>query len=127
MISEDNVSYITAFRLNEKHLYFDCNKCWYQYREDNNKIVLEDKQGDSREIDAPCYSTVLKYFREEHNILIEVNLAHDYEPIYDGDKRFDYQYSVYNNGSLMITPNEFFNNYNNALDNAINYVLTKIL
>lgn len=67
---EDNyVSFKIAKLLQSKHFNGECSKCYYQYKEDDHRIVFEDKQGDSGEVDAPTFSLVLKWLRE-HNICI---------------------------------------------------------
>lgn len=70
---EDNyVSFYTAKLLREKHFVGECHKCYYQYKEDENRIVFEDIQGDSREIEAPTLHMAMKWIKDEHKIYIAI-------------------------------------------------------
>lgn len=85
MINEAYVSFEAAKLLNKKHFIGECHKCYYQYKEDENRIVLEDIQGDSREIDAPTQAMAMAWLREEHGIYIiaepDINDKHCFYPV----------------------------------------------
>ena len=71
-MEEKYVSFVNAKLLKEKHFIGKCHKCYYQYKEDENKIVLEDIQGDSREVDAPTLQMAMDWIRTEHKIHIAI-------------------------------------------------------
>lgn len=126
MIKEAYVSFEVAKLLNEKHFIGECHKCYYQYKEDENRIVLEDIQGDSREIDAPTQAMAMRWLREEHDICI-----------YCYPSSLE-EYGKWESGACWIKDNVsvIFNNcshslyadtYEEAIESALKYVLENLI
>ena len=67
MQEENYVSFYTAILLKEKHFIGRCHKCYYQYKEDNNKVCLEDIHGDSGEVEAPTLQMQGQHTIERHS------------------------------------------------------------
>lgn len=132
MQKEKYVSFYTAILLKEKHFFGECHRCYYQYREDNNRVCLEEIHGDSGEVEAPTLQMAIDWIRDEHKIHISItpnrnendffielyrkdDLYGGWEPLSDGDCTLVYT------GETPLTIN--YNTYEEAADTAIQYVL----
>lgn len=132
MQEENYVSFYTAILLKEKHFLGKCHKCYYQYKEDNNKVCLEDIHGDSGEVEAPTLQMAMDWLRDEHKIHISImpnrtendfyielyrkdTIYGGWEPLTDDDGTLVYT------GETPLTIN--YNSYEAAADTAIQYVL----
>lgn len=124
MTEDKYVSYETARLLNEKRIFFpNCQKCYYQYKEDSDRVVFEDKEGDSGEIDAPTQAAVMRYFREVHNIFIEIELVQ-----YTHEGKMVYSFRIFKNGSWMIVnPTKYYDTYEQTAEDTIQYCLKNLI
>jgi hypothetical protein len=87
---------------------WDDNQKWYWHPDSD--ITL----------DAPTYQQVVDWFREKHNIIVEIWFSPEET---DG---FIWLYEIYNKGKETEAHGNYFNNYYEALTEAIKHALTLI-
>ena len=133
-MKEEYVNFENANLLKEKHFYGDCHKCYYQYKEDENRIVLEDIQGDSREVYAPTLQVAMGWIKEEYKIYIAIlpnrnensyffelyskdDFYGGWEPVGDDDTSLEWS------GETPLSMN--YNSFEDAANAAIKYTLNR--
>lgn len=121
MIKEDYISFETAKLLKEKGFseatigLYDCGNERMSFMVDIN---WNDKN-DCPFISAPTLQMAMKWLRQVHHIFIQVELYSKYD---------DYCFEVFQNTHrLILEKHETYNNYEEACEAAIKYVLENLI
>ena len=125
-IKEDYVSAEIARLLERKGFDETCYAC-YEYFESGVTLykgwMFEYKgipvHSSSERIKCPTHQMVMKWFREVHNIFIQIELY---------NKNGDYCFEVFKNTHRMIVEkNEVYNTYEEACEAALKYALKNFI
>ena len=140
MIQEDYVSFEVAKLLKDKGFNEATNRYYnaqydgirtvsdtfmtYWNNEDHMKALMMEGA-----IAIPTHQMVCKWLREVHNIMIEIYLPHEYknedEELWNGT----YCYELYSlkTGHSVYWDEKEFNSYEEAIEEAIKYILEKMI
>ena len=139
MITEDYVSFETAKLLKEKGFDIPCGQAYF-----NGSLVDYTMYGfcDGELLDCPSLSLALKWLREVHKIVIEINME-DYMTSENGELQVWYSYTIWtfirHLGETGLTDARYDDrafwqenvkvgqSYEQAVEAALLYVLKKLI
>lgn len=94
MITEDYVSFEVAKLLKEKGFNEPCWNCYYDSELEHYFRPVKNNEWPLNRVSVPTHQMALKWLREVHNIVIEIN-TDDYMTTTDGKLKVSYSYTIW--------------------------------